>query len=147
MQFRLALLGVAGASAMAADLPYVGKWKVNLAKSDFGQTTVTIESLPGQEWQASTMGITYKFKMDGADYPDGMGGTVAWKAAGRNSWESVSKVNGTVTETDTFTLSPDGKTLTQASKAMKSGGGSIDSTTVFARASEGKALAGKWKTR
>ncbi len=147
MKFRLVLLCAIGVSVMAADLPYVGKWKLNLAKNDFGQTTVTIESLPGEEWQTSAMGISYKFRMDGADYPDGMGGTVAWKAVGGNTWESVSKVNGTVTETDTFTLSPDGKTLTQASKAMKADGGSIDSTTVFARASGGKALAGKWKTR
>ena len=40
MNTRLALLcTIASASVvMAADLPYVGRWKVHLAKSDFGQT-------------------------------------------------------------------------------------------------------------
>jgi len=132
---------------MAADLPYVGKWKTNMAKSDFGQTTVTIESLPSGEWQSSAFGITYKFKMDGNEYPDGMGGTVAWKAVDANTWESVGKANGKVTETDRFTLSPDGKTLTDAAKQMKPDGGSIDSTAVYAREGAGKSLAGKWRTR
>jgi hypothetical protein len=27
----------------AADAPYVGKWKMNAAKSDFGDTSVTYE--------------------------------------------------------------------------------------------------------
>ena len=135
------------ALTMAATLPYAGKWKVNLAKSDFGQTTVTIESLPGGQWQSTAFGITYKFKMDGNDYPDNMGGTAAWKAVDRNTWELVAKANGKVTETDTFKLSADGKTLTDAVRQMKADGGSIDSTTVYQRVSGGPSLAGKWRTQ
>ena len=38
MSTRLGLLCALAVSAgMAADMPYAGKWKVNLAKSDFGQ--------------------------------------------------------------------------------------------------------------
>jgi hypothetical protein len=135
------------ALTMAATLPYAGKWKVNLAKSDFGQTTVTIESLPGGQWQSTAFGITYKFKMDGNDYPDNMGGTAAWKAVDRNTWELVAKANGKVTETDTFKLSADGKTLTDAVRQMKADGGSIDSTTVYQRVSGGPSLTGKWRTQ
>jgi hypothetical protein len=144
---KLVFLCTIATALIAADLPYVGKWKVNLAKSDFGQTTFTFESLPGGEWQASAFGITYKFKMDGKDYPDGMGGTVAWKAVDADTWDSVSKANGRVTENDTFKLSADGKTLTQTSKQMKASGGSLDATTVYDRASGGPSLAGKWKTK
>ncbi len=132
---------------LAADLPYIGEWKVNLAKSDFGQTTITLESLPGGEWQSTGFGITYKFKMDGKDYPDGMGGTAAWKAVDTKTWELVAKANGKVTETDTFKLSADGKTLTDTAKLMKVDGGSLESTTVFERISGGPSLAGKWKTK
>ncbi len=132
---------------LAADLPYIGKWKVNLAQSDFGQTTITLESLPGGEWQSTGFGITYKFKMDGMDYPDGMGGTAAWKAVDANTWEMVAKANGKVTQTDTFTLGADGRTLTDTSKLMKADGGSLEGTTVFDRVSGGSSLAGKWKTK
>ena len=131
MNIRLVLLCSVVAAAMAADLPYAGKWKVNLAKSDFGQTTVTFESLPGGEWQTTAFGVTYKFKMGGKDYPDNMGGTAAWKSIDANTWELVAKANGKVTETDTFKLDDGGKALTDTAKQMKADGGSIESTTVI----------------
>jgi hypothetical protein len=146
MKIRVFLLCILATAAMAADLPYAGKWKVNVAKSDFGQLTVTMESLPGGEWQSTSFGVTYKFKMDGKEYPDGMGGTIAWKEAGANTWTAVSRANGKVTETDTFKLSADGKTLTQSAKQAKADGGSLEGTTVFERVSGGPSLAGKWKT-
>ncbi|PWU10536.1 MAG: hypothetical protein C5B51_04060 [Terriglobia bacterium] len=147
MNTRLLLLCSIVSAGMAADLPYVGKWKPNLAKSDFGQTFMTLESLPGGEWQSTAFGITYKFKMDGKDYSDSLGGAVAWKAIDASTWEMVAKANGKVTETDTFKLGADGKTLTDNAKQMKAGGGSIESTTVYERVSGGPALAGKWKTK
>jgi hypothetical protein len=147
MNIRLVLVCSIVSAGMAADLPYAGKWKMNLAKSDFGHTTVTIESLPGGEWQSTAFGVTYKFKMDGKDYPDSMGGTAAWRTVDANTWEMVAKANGKVTETDTFKLGADGKTLTDNAKQMKADGGSIESTTIYERASGGPSLAGKWKTK
>jgi hypothetical protein len=141
------LLCALAAVALAADLPFLGKWKTNLAKSDFGLTAFTIESLPSGEWQTTAFGVTAKFKMDGNECPDGMGGTVAWKEVGNNTWESVSKANGKVTARDTLKLSADGKTLTDSNKEMKLDGGLIDSTTVYSRASGGPGLAGKWQTK
>jgi hypothetical protein len=57
----------------AADPPYAGKWKMNLAKSDFGETTVTYEQLPAGEMRATMDGQSYTFRMDGKDYPDPFG--------------------------------------------------------------------------
>src|SRR5690349_198495 len=125
MKLRLTLLCTVAATAMAADQPYVGKWKVNLAKSDFGETTLTLESLAGGEWQSTAFGITYKFKMDGKEYPDGMGGTASWKSLGANTWQMTAKANGKASETDTFKLAADGKTLTDNAKMMKADGGTI----------------------
>jgi hypothetical protein len=147
MSLRLAVLCGIAIAAFAADPPYAGKWRPNLAKSDFGQTTFTIESLPGGEWQATAFGNSYKFKMDGKDYPDGMGGTAAWKAVDGNTWQLTAKANGKVTETDTYKLDANGKSLTDDSKTMKTDGGSIDSSAVYDRVSGGPGLAGKWKTK
>jgi len=147
MKTRLFLLGALVSAILAADLPYAGKWKANLAKSDFGQTTITYESLPGGEWQTTGFGVTYKFKMDVKDYPDGMGGTSAWKAVDANTWEIVGKVNGKVTASDTLKLSADGKTLTDTGKQMKPDGGTMDGTTVYQRVSGGPGLGGKWQTK
>lgn len=147
MKTRFVLLCGVAASILAADLPYAGKWKMNMAKSDFGQTTMTVENLPGDEWQATAFGVTYKFKMDGKDYSDNMGDMVTWKSVRPDTWEMVTKANGKVAQTDTFKLSADGKSLTDSTKQMKPDGGSIDGTTVYDRVSGGPSIAGKWKTK
>jgi len=40
------VLTLAAVTVAAADRPYLGKWKMNAAKSDLGETTVTYEQLP-----------------------------------------------------------------------------------------------------
>lgn len=131
----------------AADLPYVGKWKMNPAKSDFGEMTVTYEQLPSGEMQATTAGQTYKFKMDGNDYPAWFGNHAAWTSLSPTSWQTIWKVNGKVIVTDTVTLSADNKTLTINSKGTKPNGERIDDTVVAERVSGGPGLAGKWRTK
>ena len=131
----------------AADPPYVGKWKMNPAKSDFGETTVTYEQLPSGEMQATQGGVSHKFKLDGKGHPAMFGSTAAWKTLSANSWEATFKLNGNVLTTDTLTLSADGKSLTVNSKGKKPNGEMLDDTVVSERVSGGPGLAGKWKTK
>ncbi len=145
---RLLLIVLAAAiPALAADLPYAGKWKMNPAKSDFGEFTITYEQLPSGEMQATIDGQSYKFKMDGKDYPDPFGNTVAWRSVNATTWETTNKLGAKVLTTDTLTLSPDGKTLTLNSRGTKPNGEPIDDAVVFQRASGGPGLAGKWRTK
>jgi hypothetical protein len=131
----------------ASDFPYAGKWKMNPAKSDLGETTVTYEQLPSGEMQATAAGQSYRFKMDGKDYPAVFGGEAAWTALGPATWQTVWKLKGKVLTTDTVTLSADGKTLTVNTKGTKPNGEAIDDTIVYDRVGGGPALAGKWKTK
>jgi hypothetical protein len=147
MEIRNILLIVAAAgTALAADLPYAGKWKMDPAKSDFAGTTVTYASLPSGEWQSTAEGRTYKFKMDGKEYPDGLGDTAAWKPADANTWEVTWKLNGKVPMTETLKLGAGGSTLTSQFKGVKPNGEAMDETANFQRVSGGPGLAGKWKT-
>jgi hypothetical protein len=145
LSIGLLLVAVTGVSA--ADPPYVGKWKMNPAKSDFGETTITYTQLPTGEMQAAMAGESYKFKTDGKDYPAIFGSTAAWKSLSPTSWETTWKMNGKVMTTDTLTLSPDGKTLTVNSKGKKPNGEMLDDTMVSERVSGGPGLAGKWKAK
>lgn len=131
----------------AADPPYVGKWKMNPAKSDFGETTVTYEQLPSGEMQATQAGVSYKFKLDGKEYPATFGSTATWKTLGANAWEVTWKLNGKVLSTDTLTLSADGKSMTVNSKGKKPNGEMMDDTVTAERVSGSSGLAGKWKTK
>ena len=77
---RLILLIAAALGAMmAADSPFVGKWKLNPAKSQFAGTTTTYETLPSGEMQMTAEGQSYKFKIDGKEYPAMWGSTATWK--------------------------------------------------------------------
>jgi hypothetical protein len=143
----VALALAAPALVAAADPPYAGKWKMNPAKSDFGQTTITYEQLPSGEMQATSSGQSFKFKMDGKDYPAWFGNEAAWTSLSPTSWQTVWKLKGKVLATDTLTLSADGNTLTVNTKGTKPNGEAIDDTLVSERVSGGPGLAGKWKTK
>ena len=142
------VFAIAAATAVAAaDLPYTGKWKMNPAKSDFGETTITYEQLPSGEMQSTSAGESYKFKIDGKEYPAIFGSTATWKSLDPTKWETTWKLNGKVLTTDILTLSADGKTLTVNSKGKKPNGEMLDDTVVSQRISGGPGLAGKWKTK
>jgi len=134
-------------SDRAADLPYAGTWKLNVAKSDFGETTVTYAKTPSGQMQFTALGQSYAFQMDGKEYPSPFGGTAAWKQIDATTWETAIKQNGKLINTSMTKLSADGKTLTTNEKGPKPTGGTFDRTTVYARVYGGQGLVGIWKTK
>jgi hypothetical protein len=143
---RAFLIGIcACALTAAADAPYAGKWKTNIAKSDFGQTTVTYEQLPGGQMKATMDNQSYTFKTDGSDAPTPWGVTMAWKTVNASTWEITEKSNGKVTSTSTVKLSPDGKTLSIDAKRRKADGSTFTDAVTFQRVLGESGLAGKWK--
>jgi hypothetical protein len=142
------LIGICACVLSAAsEAPYAGTWKMNVAKSNFGDTTVSYEQMPGGEMKAMMDGQSYTFKTDGKDVMTPWGMTMAWKAIDANTWEATEKTNGKVTATATLKLSADGKTLTMDSKRAKADGGTSNDSMTFQRVSGGPGLAGKWKTK
>jgi hypothetical protein len=140
------LLAAAGTLA-AADAPYMGKWKLNPAKSDFGEETMTFTQTASGEMQFTAEGQSYTFKTDGKDYPAMFGTTAAWKQIDASTWQTTEKMKDKVLGVDTTKLSADGKTLTMESKGTKPNGEAFDDTTVYSRVSGTSGIAGKWKTK
>jgi hypothetical protein len=99
-------------SDKTTDLPYAGKWKLNFAKSDFGETTIAFTKRASGQMQFTAMGQSYTFQMDGKDYPALFGRTAAWKTIDANSWQTTIKQDGKLLVTETTKLSADGKALT-----------------------------------
>ncbi len=66
-------------SDRAADLPYAGTWRLNVAKSDFGETTVSYEQTASGHLRFTASGQSYNFQIDGKPYPSLFGYTSAWK--------------------------------------------------------------------
>ena len=138
------LTALAASSAMAADPPYVGKWKLNLEKS-LVALVVTYEQDPGGGFKQTMLDESFTFKVDGKEYPALFGATAAWTAIDATTWEVVYKMDGKVLHTDRLIISADGATLTQSTREGKPGSETFNEAMVFHRVSEGAGLVGKWK--
>jgi hypothetical protein len=149
MRIPSLILGVlfAFGVALAADAPYLGKWKMNAAKSDFGESTVTYEQTPSKEFKVTADGETRTFKIDGKDYPSFDGRTAAWKQIDDRTWQSTHKLDGKTLWTRSIQVSPDGKTLRVELKGTNPDGTPMNDTTVYERVSGSTGLVGKWKTK
>ena len=137
MVFAVALLS-------AADPAYVGKWKFNASKSVLTGETATIENTSDGMMQFQSQGFTYKFKLDGKEYPSPDGSTTAWKAVSADSWDVTFRRNGKVTVT--YGLTAKGDTMLSKVSQKKPDGGSIDVEATFTRVSGGPGLLGKWRS-
>ncbi len=142
----LTLLLAAAMVFTAAESPFVGTWKLNVAKSQFAGMTLAIDQLPSGEMKMTAEGQSYTFKTDGKEYPAIFGMTTAWKQINANTWEATYKMKDQVMNVDTVKVSPDGKTLTMDSKGKRPDGTSFESSATFERVGAGSGLAGKWKT-
>jgi hypothetical protein len=135
------------AGLAAAENPLAGTWKLNPAKSKFTGDTMKFEKTPSGAISWSGSGLTYTFNVDGKEYTGPLGEAVVWKQIDDHTWEATSKRKGILLSTDTWKLSPDGKTLTAVSKGTKPNGETFQDTVVYERISGEKGLLGGWRDK
>jgi len=133
--------------AAAADPSWAGKWKMNPAKSNFGESTITYEAVAGGAIKMTMDGQSYTFTTDGKEVKTPWGWTQAAKAVDAKTWELTEKTDGNVSYTGTMKLSDDGKSLSIAGKRKKADGTSSDESMTLTRVSGGPGLPGKWKMK
>ena len=120
----LALLPAIAIAQTSSSGPMVGKWKLNLAKSDFGEgskpqgmlvevTSDTPEAVAFNVTETAENGMmfTYKFKgpADGKEHPaEGISTLYAYTEEGGVVTETQKDTDGTITK-GTFALSANGK--------------------------------------
>jgi len=140
----------AQAHAQKKDL-LLGNWHLDLAKSTFtaaaapASRSMMFSAVPNglsETITTTTSGngsLTYKLvytaKFDGKDYPADVASafdTVSIKRIDTNNVERLGKVKGQVVQTETYTVSPDGRTLTVKQEGTNNGV-PFKSTQVFER--------------
>jgi hypothetical protein len=137
-------VGLIATASLAADAPYMGKWKFNAAKSELAGSTFAIENAPGDMMRFDLQGFAYTFKMDGKEYPAPDGSLNTWKATTADTWDVTSRLNGKVAAT--YSLSLKGDTLTLKVSQKKPDGTSFDSSAAYKRVSGGPGFVGRWKS-
>jgi len=143
----LIFCALAPTAVLAADNPWVGTWKLDLAKSNFtGDTFTYSKGANGLMHFSDGSAIDYDFGTDGKPYTDPFGDTHVWSAAGENAWDSVTKHGDTEMEKTHRTLSPDGKTLSMTSTGTRPDGTAFTNEATYTRVSGTRGLEGKWRS-
>jgi hypothetical protein len=146
LALTLILLAGCTGSALAADSPFAGNWKLNVEKSKLTGDTFTYSATSTGYHYSNGATLDYDFAVDGKDYPVIADRTVAWTKSGDNAWDTVFKNGkGTVLSKGHRVLSKDGKRLTITYTSYRPDGTTGEGTDEYVRVSAGKGLLGKWK--
>jgi hypothetical protein len=144
------LLLAAANSFAASPSPFEGTWKLNVGLSHFvpdkppkevtrtyhfegDMVTMTIN---GTRADGSTIAARAQFRLDGKEYHyvgTSPLDTVSVVAKDERTWLSTARKKGQHLSQSTFTVSADGRTLTQQVRGKRSEGGAIDDVQVYER--------------
>ncbi len=144
-----ALVASLAVIAISADNPFVGTWKLNVAKSKFNPPSSAYKSMV-VKIEAQANGLKFAFnpvdaegkvshvedapKFDGKDYPvtgDPNTDTVSMKRIGDNGFEVVYKKGGKETNRTSVIISKDGKSSTATAKVKDAKGQELTSTSIY----------------
>lgn len=128
----------------AADAPYVGKWKLNPAKTQFSGFTVLIENTSDGGIHVHQGDLDFNFKLDGKEYPTPDGGTIAVKAVDMNTWDLTDRMKDKVRETERLMVR--GDTLSATARQIKADGGTMQTSVTLKRVSGGPGFVGNWRS-
>ena len=128
----------------AAAARYFGTWKYNVAKSNLGGYQLTYTDVgAGEIEQSGQDGRSYRFRIDGKQYPDANGRTATWTQPDASTWEARTYVKGELSFMHRFELSKAGDELRTIQKGPRPG--APDITLTWRRAGAGSGLFGTWR--
>jgi hypothetical protein len=145
----LSTLAFACAAAVllpAATDPFVGTWRYNPAKSKETGERFKIEDLGQNRYKFTYGNDSDTITADGSDQPVHYGTTEAIALEGANVWKVVIKKDGTVLDSNTWTLSPDGKTIEFESVVNRPDGTTSNASGALERVGTGSGWAGTWES-
>ena len=127
----------------SAGNPFLGEWKLNPARSKLTDV-MKIESVGGNKYAFNFGGGAETVVVDGTDQPGISGSTLSVAAEGPNSWKVVRKKDGRMLLTANWTLSDDGKSLTDDYTGINPNGSTNNLKYVYNRKGAGSGFTGEW---
>jgi hypothetical protein len=143
----IALLGgILMAGNLAAEDPFLGKWKLDLAKSKLTGQTIRIREVSKSSFEFQEDEHTDVIFADGLDHPTHFGETMAIMQKSPDLWSIIYKKGDQVLLNTLWKVSRDGKTLTYTATGTRPNGQSFHNEMTAKRTSGDKGLAGTWET-
>jgi hypothetical protein len=136
---------IAGATSAANDT-FVGEWKLNPSKSTLIDV-MKVESAGGNKYVFDLGGGPETIAVDGTDQPGAGGTMLSVTAEGADFWKVVRKKEGRMLLTANWTLSKDGKTLSDDFTAIGPDGNRSTTNFVYRRTAGTSGFGGTWESR
>ncbi len=133
-------------SLSAATDPFVGKWKLNQAKSKITGEQVKVADLGGNKFTFTFGDVSDTLVANGTDQPVHFGQTNSLTAVSPNTWKIVAKKDGRTLYTQTLVLAPDGKTANSTVTGTRPDGSTFDNHATFKRIAGTTGFAGTWES-
>jgi len=141
-----ALLSLITTGALAADDPFVGKWKFDPDKSQMTGLDYKIEDAGGGQYRFMFGDDVETLTLDGKGHVTKYGDTWSIKTTGPSSWESTNTRDGKVTNKSKWTVSEDGQTFTSTDENTRPDGSTGRTEATFKRTGGTSGLVGTWQT-
>lgn len=133
-------------TSVAADNPFVGKWKLNPSRSKLSDE-MKVERIGGDKYAFDFgSGHPETVVADGTDQPADFSTTLAVTIEAPNKWQVIRKKDGVAIITATWDLSQDGKTLTDHFTSTSSNGTKSSLDYVYDRTAGTAGFAGTWES-
>jgi hypothetical protein len=139
--FRLALILL---PTLQATNPFVGKWKIDQAKSHVTGATDSVKASGPNTWEFQYGSLSWTVKADGTDQSTPFG-TTALTVLNATTWRFTDKSNDKPTLTETWVLSADNRTMTRTFLGQKEDGEQFSSVATMKRNAGAAGFAGTWE--
>ena len=134
-------------SLMAADNPFVGKWKLNGSKSRLPDQ-MKVKKVSANKYSFGFEGDDYEETIvaDGTDQPGVFGTTFSVMVEGPDNWKVVRKTDGKILLMANWRLSQDGNTLDDDFTLIQPNGSNFNVYYVYKRTAGGPGFDGTWES-
>ena len=134
------------AARLPAQDPFLGKWKLNLAKSKLTGQKIAIEALPDNAYRFQEDEHSDVIFADGLDHPNHFGETMAITKKTPTEWAIVYKKDGAILLETVWKVSRNGKVLTYTATGIRPNGQRFNNEMTAKRVSGKTGLPGAWET-
>ena len=136
---------LATSMALAAESPFIGKWKLDPSKSRMPDE-IKVQNKGGNKYAFDFGGGAETIVVDGSDQP-GLDGTfLSVKAQARDTWIVERKKDGRLLLKATWRLSKDGSTLTDYYREFELDCSMLSMDYVYQRTGGGSGFAADWQS-
>jgi hypothetical protein len=145
---HLFVLGLAllFSSTLYASNPFIGKWKIDQAKSHITGTTDSVTAVAPNTWKFQDGSLSWTVKADGTDQPTPPFGTTALKVLNPTTWQFANKSDGKPLGTETWVLSADSKSMTRTFAGQKENGEPFSGVATMRRTAGTTGFEGSWES-